>query len=113
MAGPLVITGGIVIIVQTCSQIVTFIKAAKEVIVDRQCMLAEIRATVSLCQTLQDSVDIYGEIEWRAIFDLLNSSDGPIKQEEARSQEETCSTLQDIPGGCASTEMAIQQVRCF
>ena len=80
MTGPLAIIGGIVNIVQISSQIVTFIKAAKEVTADRQCMLAEVRATVSLCQTLQDSVDMCGETDWRATFDLLNSSDGPINQ---------------------------------
>ena len=80
MAGPLAIIGGIVNIVQIGSQIVTFIKAAKEVTAGRQRMLAEVRATVSLCQTLQESVEMCGKTEWRTTFDLLNSSDGPIKQ---------------------------------
>ena len=80
MAGPLAIIGGIFNIVQIGSQIVTFIKAAKEVTANRQRMLAEVRATFSLCQTLQDSVEMCGETERRVIFDLLNSSDGSIKQ---------------------------------
>ena len=65
MAGPLTIIGGIVNIVQIGSQMVTFIKAAKMVTADRQRMLAEVRATVSLCQTLQGSVEMCGETGWR------------------------------------------------
>ncbi|KAK4694873.1 hypothetical protein P7C71_g2783, partial [Lecanoromycetidae sp. Uapishka_2] len=80
MADPLSIIGAIVNIVQVGSQIIGFIKTAKESTRDRQKLLCEVRSSVAVCQSLQDSIEMGDAAEWRATLNLLDGSDSPIAQ---------------------------------
>jgi len=73
MAGPLTVIGAIVNVGLTGSQIIAYIKTAKESTADRQKLLCEVRSTVSVCQSLRDNM---------ATLALLDGSDGPLGQLE-------------------------------
>ncbi len=82
MADLLIVNAAIVNVVQIGPQIIAYIKSAKESNADRQRLLCEVRSTVTVCQSLQDSIEI-GEIaDWRATLALLDGSDGPTGQLE-------------------------------
>lgn len=80
MADPITVIGVIANVIQIGSLIINFIKTAKESTADRQKLLCEIRSTVAVCQSLQDSVEMGDEVEWKATLNLLHGPDRPLEQ---------------------------------
>lgn len=57
---------------------VSFNSTTKGAASDRQKLIAEIKATFALCQTLQNSMEINGAEPWALTFQVLNQDDtGP------------------------------------
>jgi len=84
MADPLTILGAIASVIQISATVVTLIKSVKDATSDRQKLLAEIRATIALCQILQDHAELDAE-PWMKTFQVLyEGSNGPLNQLQAK-----------------------------
>lgn len=80
MTDTLTILGAIASVIQISATVVTMIKCFKYATSDQQKLLAEIRATTALCQTLQDHAELDAEPWMKTFYVLCESSNGPLEQ---------------------------------